>query len=120
MEPAAEVVGRVGAGRGQVAGLARVVVEVIELDVVVLEVFQELPVAGTDGADGGRGRVVVRVVEEQGVARQVGGGVAEQGGEAQRIERLGARALARREVVAQGREEVGQRDRLVGRRPLAA
>src|SRR5438105_1996892 len=45
VELAAEILGRVGPGGGQVAGFARIVREVIELDVVVLEEFQELPVA---------------------------------------------------------------------------
>src|SRR5262249_7575334 len=63
LEPAAQLLGLVGARTGQVAGFTRIVGELIELDVLVLEVFEQFPVARAYRTDRRSGRIVVRVVE---------------------------------------------------------
>ena len=52
--------------------------EIVEFAAAVFKVFEELPVAGADGADGGGGFVIVRVVPMERVAGEGRGGVVEE------------------------------------------
>ncbi len=55
----------------QVMLFTRIVAQTVKLDVIVLEVFQQFPVAGAHSTDGRGGGVIVGVVEEERVALEV-------------------------------------------------
>ena len=89
MQAAAEFVGPLWLGRGQVVLLADVLLDVVQLDVHVVEELDELEVAGADRAVGHRAALlivlVVRVVPEQ-ARRDRAARAAEQRDEAHAVE----------------------------------
>ena len=79
MELVAESAGAGGILVGEVSGFGGIFSEVIQFEMVVFEVFEELPVAGAEGGDRGGGGVIVRVMEEEVFAGEAGGWVAKEG-----------------------------------------
>ena len=63
MQLLAELAGPIGLGGGQVVGLAQIVGQVVELDVIVFEELDQLPIAVAHGSAGNAPLVsVVRIV----------------------------------------------------------
>jgi hypothetical protein len=96
--------------------LAWVLAQVVELYVIIFEIFQQLPIPGTHGTNGCGREVIVRVMKEEGVTVEMGLRLFEQRDQAQAVEwgrgRRSAKGIDTTEI-KDGRQEVGANDWLV-------